>query len=90
MSATRLAVLYAVLLIAPAYADQPSHKHDPYSCRLLDDEMRKCSFDPHCDRRVVERLRQECLRDGIVVDLIARRTVSRDERTSYSHPSSRL
>jgi hypothetical protein len=31
---------------------------------LLDDEMRKCSFDPHCDQRVVERLKRECLRDG--------------------------
>ena len=36
----------------------------PYSCRLLYDEQRKCSFDPHCDKRVVERLTRECLRDG--------------------------
>ena len=36
----------------------------PYSCRLLDDEQRKCAFDPHCDKRVVERLTKECWRDG--------------------------
>lgn len=35
----------------------------PYSCRLLDDELRKCAFGS-CDHRVIERLRKECLRDG--------------------------
>jgi hypothetical protein len=35
----------------------------PYSCRLLDDEQRKCAFGS-CDARTVERLRNECLRDG--------------------------
>jgi hypothetical protein len=35
----------------------------PYSCRLLDDEQRKCAFGS-CDARTVDRLRKECLRDG--------------------------
>jgi hypothetical protein len=35
----------------------------PYSCRLFDDEQRKCAFGS-CDMRTVERLRNECLRDG--------------------------
>jgi hypothetical protein len=43
-------------------ADQPPPA--PYSCRLLNDEQRKCAFDPRCDKRVVERLTKECLRDG--------------------------
>jgi hypothetical protein len=41
----------------------------PYSCRLLYDEQKKCAFDPHCDKRVVERLTKECLRDGGRLDL---------------------
>lgn len=35
----------------------------PYSCRLLDDKQKKCAFGS-CDKRVVERLERECLRDG--------------------------
>jgi hypothetical protein len=35
----------------------------PYSCRLLDDEQRKCAFGS-CDARTIERLKRECLRDG--------------------------
>jgi hypothetical protein len=35
----------------------------PYSCRLLYDEQKKCAFGG-CDKRVVERLTRECLRDG--------------------------
>jgi hypothetical protein len=35
----------------------------PYSCRLLDDEQRKCAFGS-CDARIIERLKRECLRDG--------------------------
>jgi len=50
-----------VLAIGPAQAEQKSR--EPYSCRLLDDEQRKCGFG-NCDHRVVERLRRECLRDG--------------------------
>jgi hypothetical protein len=55
---------HAVLITLLLLIGMPQ-QGDPYSCRLLDDEMRKCSFDPHCDRRVVERLRQECVRDGL-------------------------
>ena len=35
----------------------------PYSCRLYDDEHRKCAFGS-CDRRTLDRLERECLRDG--------------------------
>jgi len=35
----------------------------PYSCRLLDAGERKCAFG-QCDKREIERLRKECLRDG--------------------------
>jgi hypothetical protein len=35
----------------------------PYSCQLLDDAQRKCSFGA-CDQREIERLHKECLRDG--------------------------
>jgi hypothetical protein len=55
------AVLIGMLLLTPAQAQQPPK--EPYSCRLLDDEERKCGFDPHCNQRVVERLKRECLRD---------------------------
>jgi hypothetical protein len=48
--------LLALLLLAAAPV--------PYSCRLLYDEQKKCAFDQHCDRRVIERLTRECLRDG--------------------------
>jgi hypothetical protein len=41
-----------------AASEQP-----PYSCRLLYDEQKKCAFGS-CDKRTVERLRNECLRDG--------------------------
>ena len=45
----------------PAIAAEPPQR--PYSCRLFDDEQRKCAFGS-CDKRTVERLRDECLRDG--------------------------
>jgi hypothetical protein len=35
----------------------------PISCRLLDDEQRKCAFGS-CDARTLDRLRKECVRDG--------------------------
>jgi len=35
----------------------------PYSCRLYDDEQRKCAFGSY-DARTVERLKHSCLRDG--------------------------
>jgi hypothetical protein len=37
----------------PAIAAEPPQR--PYSCKLLDDEQRKCSFGS-CDKRTVERL----------------------------------
>jgi hypothetical protein len=46
---------------APVLADQP--RREPYSCRLLYDEQKKCAFGS-CDKRTVGRLRNECLRDG--------------------------
>ena len=36
----------------------------PYACRLLDEAERKCGFDPKCDKRELDRLIKECLRDG--------------------------
>src|SRR5215472_14681276 len=60
------ALIAAVLAVILAWP-HPAHSAEttaPYSCRLLYDEQRKCSFDPHCDKRVVERLTKECLCDG--------------------------
>jgi len=60
-----IAAVLAVILSWPhpaRGAEPPSQP--PYSCRLLYDEQRKCSFDPHCDKRVVERLTRASLRDG--------------------------
>ena len=62
---TRMARLAILLLIAACPA--PTHAAEtpprPYSCRLLDDEQRKCAYGA-CDQRVLDRLRKECLRDG--------------------------
>ena len=56
------ALLVAVVAAsAPARAAGPEPR--PYSCRLLDDEQRKCAFGS-CDARTLDRLRRECLRDG--------------------------
>jgi hypothetical protein len=55
-----LMLALALLGAAPASAAEPDR---PYSCRLFDDEQRKCAFGS-CDARTVERLRKECLRDG--------------------------
>ncbi|MBO0737166.1 MAG: hypothetical protein J2P48_11425 [Alphaproteobacteria bacterium] len=38
-------------------------RQPPYSCRLLYDEQRKAAFGGG-DKRVIERLKRECLRDG--------------------------
>ena len=46
----------------PAHGAETQYQ-EPYSCSLLYDEQRKCAFGS-CDRRTVERLRNECLRDG--------------------------
>jgi hypothetical protein len=59
----RLAIFVAAALIAPRArrsAEIPSG--GPRGCQLLDAEQRKCAFGP-CDKRTVERLRNECLRD---------------------------
>ena len=42
---------------------EPPAPREPYSCRLLYDEQRKCAFGSY-DKRTVERLSRECLRDG--------------------------
>jgi hypothetical protein len=56
-------LMLALALVAsvPVIAAEPPQR--PYSCRLLDDEQRKCAFGP-CDARTLDRLRKECLRDG--------------------------
>jgi len=58
----RYILVALVLAIGPAQAEQRQSR-EPYSCRLLDDEQRKCGYG-NCDHRAVERLRRECLRDG--------------------------
>ena len=62
---TRLAALLALLCAAasPAGAADQQREQRPYSCRLYDDAQRQCAFGA-CDRRAIERLRNECLRDG--------------------------
>jgi hypothetical protein len=35
----------------------------PYSCQLLYQAQRQCAFGS-CDKRRLDRLRNECLRDG--------------------------
>jgi hypothetical protein len=54
-------IALAATIAASAWAADPPR--EPYSCRLFADEQRKCAFGS-CDRRTVERLRNECLRDG--------------------------
>jgi hypothetical protein len=61
-----LAIVNALLMVvmaASASASAAPPEQRPYSCRLLDDEQRKCAFGA-CDARTVDRLRKECLRDG--------------------------
>jgi hypothetical protein len=57
------ALILALALVAalPLADERPAAP--PYSCRLLYDEQKKCGFGS-CDKRVVERLTRECLRDG--------------------------
>jgi hypothetical protein len=62
----RVAVCYALIvlgiifaLISHAAAEPPP----PYSCRLLYDEQRKAAYGGG-DKRIIERLTRECLRDG--------------------------
>lgn len=56
VSALALGVAFSVTQCAKA--DEP-----PYSCRLLYAEQKKCAFGS-CDKRTLERLRDECLRAG--------------------------
>jgi hypothetical protein len=54
-----------ILALTPAVLPVRAADRQPLnSCRLLYDEQKKCGFDPHCDKRGVERLTKECLRDG--------------------------
>ena len=41
----------------------PPTPERPYSCRLYDDEQKKCASGT-CDNQTAERLKNECLRDG--------------------------
>jgi hypothetical protein len=59
------AVIAAVLAVILTWAPpaRGGEAQSPYSCRLLYDEQKKCAFGS-CDKRAIERLRNECLRDG--------------------------
>jgi hypothetical protein len=48
---------------APSVAVAAAEREPPYSCRLYYDEQKKCAFGS-CDRRALERLKKECLRDS--------------------------
>jgi len=70
MSNTVLIILAGILMVAVALlmscaaaAQTIPPPIRPYSCRLLDDAERKCAFG-QCDKREIDRLRKECLRDG--------------------------
>ena len=54
-------IVAPALMAVPVQADEL--KRVPYSCRELYDEQKKCAFGS-CDKRVIERLTKECLRDG--------------------------
>jgi hypothetical protein len=54
--------LVLIVIARPAAAVDPP-RAPPYSCRLLYDEQKKCAFGS-CDKRVLQRLEKECLRDG--------------------------
>jgi hypothetical protein len=65
----RIGVLLAAISVALVLGAAVHHAwggeppRDPYSCRLLYDEQKKCAFGS-CDKRTLERLRNECLRAG--------------------------
>jgi len=61
-------VILALALVAAVPATAAEPEHQPYSCRPLDDDQRKCSFGS-CDARTLNRLRKECLRDGGTANL---------------------
>ena len=57
-----LALGLALVILSPALADER-----PYSCRMYDEAVRKCAANTigQCYvRHEVDRLRQQCLRDG--------------------------
>jgi len=55
-------LLLGLLALAPI-VQAAEQKRESYSCQLHHDEQRKCAFGS-CDKRTLERLRNECLRDG--------------------------
>jgi len=61
MRAVSLALALSASAALDAWAQPPD---EPYSCRLLNGEQRKCALNPKCDQRVIDRLKRECLRDG--------------------------
>ena len=62
-TASIIAARVLVVAATPAAAGDPPAAREPYSCRLQADAQRQCVFGS-CDRRVIERLKGECLRDG--------------------------
>jgi hypothetical protein len=58
---TLSALVLVAVLAASASAATPDQV--PYSCRLYYDEQKKGAFG-QCDRRTIDRLKNECLRDG--------------------------
>jgi hypothetical protein len=58
-----LMLALALMVAIPVIAAEPERR--PYSCRLFDDEQRKCAFGP-CDKRVVDRLKMNAcaMEDG--------------------------
>ena len=59
-----LCTMLALTSTFPALAAPTAPQEDrPYSCRLLDEAQRRCAFGA-CDKREIERLKKECLRDG--------------------------
>ena len=53
-------VIFVLVAITSIRAEEA--RREPYSCRLHQDEQKKCAFGS-CDARTVERLKRECLRD---------------------------
>jgi hypothetical protein len=62
LPAMLLVLMIAAAISAPAHGASADQAR-PYSCRLLDDEQKKCAFGA-CDARAIDRLRKECLCDG--------------------------
>jgi hypothetical protein len=60
---TRLLTAAVLVAVLAASASATAADQVPYSCRLYYDEQKKCAFGS-CDRRALDRLKNECLRDG--------------------------